>query len=193
MSTSEAEGAVLRASRRLLETVPLGELSVSQIIREAGISRATFYFYFGSKFAVLAALLADLLDELGAAFDGSASETDPGRAIDARLRAGADVWRRNRALLHAVAENWQGAPELRKLWLGVVDEFTDLLTREICTAREAADPGLVRPQAAALAWAVERYLYVAGLRVSEDLQDESAALPAIKQMWLGALAGTSSC
>jgi AcrR family transcriptional regulator len=186
---SEAELAVLDATHRLLETVPLGELSVSKVIREAGISRATFYFYFSSKFAVLAALVARLADELNGTFDSRVSDADLERGVEDRLRAIAAVWRDNRSLLHAIAENWQGAPELRTLWLGVIDRLTDLVTAEICDVRQSADPSAIRSQAAALAWAIERYLYVAGLHVYADIDDEAAVLPAIKRIWLGVLLG----
>jgi hypothetical protein len=64
-----------------------------------------------------------------------------------------------------------------------------LVTLEICEARQGAAPDAVRSEAAALAWAIERYLYVAGLHVYENPRDEAAALPAIKQMWVGVLSG----
>jgi AcrR family transcriptional regulator len=188
-ATSEAEIAVLDAARRMLATVPLSELSVSRIIREAGVSRATFYFYFSSKFGVLAALVARLADELKAAFDGGVSGTDLERSVEDRMRAATELWGQNRSLLHAVAENWHSEPELRALWLSVIDRLTELVTLEICDVRQAADPAVIRPQAAALAWAIERFLYVAGLQLYPDLCDESAALPAIKRMWLGVVLG----
>ena len=43
----------MSATERLLADVPLHQLSVEQILAEAGVSRRTFYVYFGSKFAVV--------------------------------------------------------------------------------------------------------------------------------------------
>jgi AcrR family transcriptional regulator len=184
------EVAVLGAARRLLETVPLSQLSVSQLIGEAGISRATFYFYFSSKFAVLAALVAHLVEELKVAFEGhGASDAELEKSIEDRLRVAGELWRRNRSLLHAVAENWHGVPELQALWLEVIDRLTELITSEVVGLRQPVDPAVIRPQAAALAWAIERYLYVSGLCLHPGVADEDAALPAIKQMWLGVLLG----
>jgi AcrR family transcriptional regulator len=188
---TEAEIAVLDAARRMLDTVPLSELSVSQLIREAGISRATFYFYFSSKFAVLGVLVARLMEALKVAFDGGQGTpgADLEESIEDRLRAAGELWRQNRSLLHAVAENWHGVPELRALWLEVMDRLTELVTTEVLSVRQPADPAVIRPQAAALAWAIERYLYVSGLSLYPGVVDEDAALPAIKQMWLGVLLG----
>jgi AcrR family transcriptional regulator len=61
---SETERAIFEATERLLADVPLHDLSVAQIISAAGVSRATFYFYFSSKFAVVTGLLAQVMDEV---------------------------------------------------------------------------------------------------------------------------------
>src|SRR5438067_4134482 len=62
--TSVAETAIFDATEKLLAEHSLQELSVAQIIAEAGVSRATFYFYFGSKYSVAASLLARITDEI---------------------------------------------------------------------------------------------------------------------------------
>ena len=53
--------AIFEATEKLLGEHSLQEVSVAQIIAEAGLSRATFYFYFGSKYSVAASLLGDLV------------------------------------------------------------------------------------------------------------------------------------
>src|SRR5215210_7350847 len=81
--SSEPEAAIFAATERLLADVPLHELSVMQIIGEAGISRATFYFYFSSKFAVLGGLLAIVMDEIFASarpFVDRETDDDPEEA-----------------------------------------------------------------------------------------------------------------
>ena len=40
------------------------DLSVSTISERAGVARSGFYFYFDSKYAVLAVILADAMEEL---------------------------------------------------------------------------------------------------------------------------------
>ncbi|AKN18806.1 TetR family transcriptional regulator [Mycobacterium haemophilum DSM 44634] len=56
--------AILRAVRELLEEKPFAELSVSAISHRAGVTRSGFYFYFDSKYAVLAQILAEVVEEL---------------------------------------------------------------------------------------------------------------------------------
>jgi AcrR family transcriptional regulator len=56
--------AILQAVRELLEERPFSELSVSTISLRAGVARSGFYFYFDSKYSVLAQILAEAAEEL---------------------------------------------------------------------------------------------------------------------------------
>jgi AcrR family transcriptional regulator len=56
--------AIMRAVRELLEERPFAELSVSTISLRAGVARSGFYFYFDSKYAVLAQILDEAAEEL---------------------------------------------------------------------------------------------------------------------------------
>jgi AcrR family transcriptional regulator len=56
--------AIMTAVRELLEEKPFAELSVSSISQRAGVARSGFYFYFDSKYAVLAQILAEVTEEL---------------------------------------------------------------------------------------------------------------------------------
>ncbi|BBX17606.1 TetR family transcriptional regulator [Mycolicibacterium duvalii] len=56
--------AIVAAVRELLEERSFAELSVSAISERAGVARSGFYFYFESKYAVLAVILDDARDEL---------------------------------------------------------------------------------------------------------------------------------
>jgi AcrR family transcriptional regulator len=56
--------AIMQAVRELLQERPFAELSVSTISLRAGVARSGFYFYFDSKYAVLAQILAEALEEL---------------------------------------------------------------------------------------------------------------------------------
>ena len=56
--------AIMTAVRELLEEKPFGELSVSSISQRAGVARSGFYFYFDSKYAVLAQIMAEATEEL---------------------------------------------------------------------------------------------------------------------------------
>ncbi|UXA19655.1 TetR/AcrR family transcriptional regulator [Mycobacterium sp. SMC-4] len=56
--------AIVAAVRELLEERSFAELSVSAISERAGVARSGFYFYFESKYAVLAVILDEARDEL---------------------------------------------------------------------------------------------------------------------------------
>ena len=56
--------AIVTAVRELLQERSFADLSVSTISERAGVARSGFYFYFDSKYAVLAVILADASEEL---------------------------------------------------------------------------------------------------------------------------------
>ena len=55
--------AIYAATARLMERHGFSDISVAQILTEANISRATFYFYFASKFSVLSGLLEAAMED----------------------------------------------------------------------------------------------------------------------------------
>jgi AcrR family transcriptional regulator len=55
--------AIMTAVRELVQEKPFAELSVSTISLRAGVARSGFYFYFDSKYAVLAQIMADKVEE----------------------------------------------------------------------------------------------------------------------------------
>ena len=56
--------AILQATRELLQERPFAELSVATISARAGVARSGFYFYFDSKYSVLAQIVAEATEEL---------------------------------------------------------------------------------------------------------------------------------
>lgn len=56
--------AIVTAVRELLEDHAFADLSVSTISEKAGVARSGFYFYFDSKYDVLALIYKSALDEL---------------------------------------------------------------------------------------------------------------------------------
>jgi AcrR family transcriptional regulator len=193
--TSETEGAIFEATERLLVEVPLHDLSVAQIIEEAGVSRATFYFYFSSKFAVVTGLLAQVMEEIYEVvqpFTAREDGTAPEVALRQSLEASTALWAAHRPALRAVTEHWHEFDELRALWLSVVQRFTLAVAAEIDRERKAgiAPPGPdSRQVAAALIWGTERCLYVAGLGVDENIPREQDLVEPLMSLWLGGLYG----
>jgi AcrR family transcriptional regulator len=190
--TSDTELAIFAATEELLSEVGLHELSVAQIIAAAEISRATFYFYFSSKFAVVSGLLARVMDEIFEVvlpFVQRPDEMSPQGALRESLTGATRLWRSHRPAMRAVHEHWN-TTSLRTLWIGVVERFTAAVAAEIDRERAAgiAPVGAsARPTAAALLWGTERCLYVAGLGIDPDLADEERALEPLLAMWVGTL------
>lgn len=195
---TDTEQAIFAATEALLCEVPLQELSVAQIIDRAGISRATFYFYFSSKYAVVTGLLARVMDEIDEVMqpfvqrDGTTIAEEPLRES---LTAAAAVWSAHRASLRAVMENWHAVPELRRMWLDVVNRFAAGLAIGIERERRAglaADGIDSRMLGSALIWATERCFHLAGLGVDPDLPSEQEIVEVLLAMWLGTIYGAGA-
>jgi AcrR family transcriptional regulator len=192
--SSDAEGAILRATEQLLEEVPLHDLSVAQIIEAAGVSRATFYFYFASKFAVVAALVKQAIDQIRHVRQRLPATSAANReaAMRARIRDSLEVWDQHRAVLRATVENWQAFPELEALWLEMIGGLSEAVATEIEEERAASRaPAGADAQAlgAALAWTTERCLYVVGLDIDRTISDREPMLEALVQIWMHAIYG----
>jgi AcrR family transcriptional regulator len=196
--SSDAEVLILNATEELLAEVPVGKLSVAQIIERAGVSRATFYFYFGSKYAVITALLTRVMEEIYEMvqpFVGPNVSDSTAEALRMSLAGGARVWRQHRYVLRATHEHWHDVPELQELWTVLVRRFTDGVSAGIERARASGEvpTGMdSRKLAASLLWGSERVFYVAGMGADDDLGDEEAAVEALAAIWTGALYGVST-
>lgn len=191
----DAQAEIFAATERLLERVPVHDLSVAQIIEEAGLSRATFYFYFRSKYDVIVGLLRRITDELyeiARPFLERPDDEPPETALERGSAAAAKLWGTHRLAMRAVSEYWHAVPELREMWLEILERFKDALGAEIDRQRRAglAPPGIdSRQLVAALFWGAERCFYVAGLGVEDALASEEQAGEALYQVWHGAIYG----
>jgi AcrR family transcriptional regulator len=187
--TSETEAAIFEATERLLTQTPLTELSVAQIIGAAGISRATFYFYFSSKFAVLAGLLARINDEIFEVvqpFVQRQESVPPEQALSESLTAAVSLWRRHRPALQAIHEHWNATDQLRELWISATSRFIAATAAEIERQREGGLASFAGDSArisSALIWSTAQCLYVSGTGVDRHLPNEQAALAALGTLW----------
>jgi AcrR family transcriptional regulator len=193
--TSTAEAAIFAATERLLDQVPLHDISVADIITEAQISRGTFYFYFSSKFAVVNGLLSRVMDEIYEVVRPFV-DRDWSEPADVTLRrsleATVSVWVAHRATLRATHEHWHAVEELGERWLSVVERFTDAVAEQIDRERAAgvAPPGAdSRQLAASLLWATDRCLYVAAIGADADLASERGIVDVLIRLWIGVLYG----
>jgi AcrR family transcriptional regulator len=180
-------------AERSLATTPLHELSVTDIVREAKISRGTFYFWFSSKFAVVMALLAEAMVEMYDAALPIMSHPD-GASYDEALRSGvraaAGVWERHRFVLRAAVQHWHNDRDIRTVLFEIVDWLSSGLGELISRGRAegAMEPGPpARELAATLIWSSQYCLYIA------DLQDDQpnafiTTTETLSWLWTRALA-----
>jgi AcrR family transcriptional regulator len=191
---SDTETAIFAATERLLEQVPLHEISVADILQESGVSRATFYFYFSSKYAVVTGLLARLYDEMFELVVGRDEGESPQAALRRQLRNAAALWSAHRLALRAVHEHWPESPELRAAWMEIFERFTTATATLIDQDRKA---GLARPGpdsrqlASSLLWASDRCMYIAGLGVDRDLPAEQDTVDPLLAVWIGSVYGSA--
>src|SRR4051812_23832534 len=92
----ELERAILAATERLLAERRFDELSVADILAAAGVSRASFYFYFASKHAVLAELVRGAVAEGHLAAQpwlAHTGDSTPAEEIRNGIADGASLWR----------------------------------------------------------------------------------------------------
>jgi len=122
----------LSATRELLRESRFDSLSVADILDAAGVSRASFYFYFPSKQAVLGDLVREAVAQgQQAARPWTDQELDPITALRAGVTDGARLWRENAGVLMAIVESWGSDEGLRELWLEQMNLFTEAATARI--------------------------------------------------------------
>ncbi|HEX6388971.1 MAG TPA: TetR/AcrR family transcriptional regulator [Solirubrobacteraceae bacterium] len=191
----DTERAILDATERLLATVPAHELNVEQILAEAGVSRRTFYAYFASKYAVITRLLERVMEEMYAVIQPFVARADDEPRKDAlrhSLRAGWDVWAQHAVVLRAMHEHSHEVPELRAMWMDIIDRFAAAFSREIDRERAEglAPPGADSAQLASiLLWSSAQCAYVAGLGIDLRIADMDALFEPMLSVWLRALYG----
>jgi AcrR family transcriptional regulator len=173
-------GKVSRAERReeiarrlfvvveglLAEGSAFSEISVEQIITEAGIARSTFYVYFEDKGALMVELMDRVTQEIGSAAGDWFSL--PPNATRAKLRKAlaklADAYRQHGRMLSAVIEAAAYDPRVREQYAAVMQRrFDDMNDSFIPQQRVGAIRQDVKVTAVTpwLAWMFERGLYQA--------------------------------
>ena len=143
--------AIVQAVRELLEEKPFAQLSVSTISDRAGVARSGFYFYFDSKYAVLAVILADaseLLDELTHHF----APREPGETPEAFAKrmvgSAAAVYANDDPVLSACAVARNTDAQIREMmddfYDSVIDKLIALLEQTQSLTNDFAR-GVIKP------------------------------------------------
>jgi AcrR family transcriptional regulator len=189
----ELREEILMATAGLLANAQFADLTVSDILSAAGISRGTFYFYFDSKHDVLAELVRRAVAQgHDAASPWLANPTDKVAALRRGTTAGAQLWKANAPILRAIVENWRTDPRLTALWLEQMQTFTDAAVAQISADPEAVErlAGVnVIALASALTWLSERVYYLAATN-TPPFDDQDAVVDILVHVWASALYGT---
>jgi AcrR family transcriptional regulator len=194
----KAEQRICEATERLLQDVRAGDLKLEDILVAADVSRRTFYSYFASKYGVITSLalrtLAEAYPQQEPFFAGS-TRAEQRAALEAGIARACDVWAQHRAVLCAVIEHWRDVPELRAIWLGVIDRFTVDMAAQIDHQRAAA----VAPVGAdsqhiaqTLIWSGAYTIYLAGLPESTHIPDEHSVVGLLADGWEAAVYGRAA-
>jgi AcrR family transcriptional regulator len=192
---AELRERILDALRELLRDRTFDTLSVAEIIAAAGVSRASFYFYFPGKQAALAELVRRAVAQgREAATPWTGSAAAPAEALRAGVAAGAQLWHDNAGVLRAIVENWNTDDQLRELWLAQMAMFT-----QAAVARIAADPAALRTLAdqdvhavaASLSWLGERLYYLAATGVA-PFDDREVLVRTLTHAWVSTVYGAAA-
>ncbi len=190
--------AIVRAVRELLTEKPFAELSVSTISDRAGVARSGFYFYFDSKYAVLAQILGEVaeeLEDLTGDFAPRGDRETPAQFARRMIGSAATVYAHNDPVISAcnIARNTDA--EIREILDGftdaVIDQIVPIVEAEI--ANGTADPitddvrGLVRMLAAATALTLSGESVFVGPE-----RDLDRAVRVLETLWLHALWGSGA-
>jgi AcrR family transcriptional regulator len=184
--------AIVTAVRELLEERPFSDLSVSTISERAGVARSGFYFYFDSKYAVLAVILADaseMLDRLTHNF----APREPGESPDAFAKrmvgSAAAVYANDDPVLTACAVARNTDAQIREMmddfYDSVIDKLIALLEHD-SDARPVSDdlPALVRTLAAVTTMTLTHDSTFVGRG-----EDPARAVDIVERLWLCAIWG----
>ncbi|WP_407662487.1 TetR/AcrR family transcriptional regulator [Mycolicibacterium palauense] len=124
--------AIIGAVRELLQETPFADLSVSTISDRAGVARSGFYFYFESKYAVLAQIFAEAtqeLEELTQYFAPRGAEESPAAFAKRMVGSAAAVFAHNDPVMSACNAARSTDAEIRKIQDGQISTVVDQIVR----------------------------------------------------------------
>lgn len=104
---------LLVSARAILAEKGLEATTVSEIVARAGVAQGTFYLYFPSKMAILAALNTELNEHiLSAVREATAQATNAAEVVQAGVSAAFQELERYRDVLHVIHSRMSANPTL---------------------------------------------------------------------------------
>lgn len=182
-----AERQILDAAEKLLRERPYRDLTVDDVMAEAGQSRTAFYRHFHDLRDLIIRLLndlgADLYDLAAAWLVGTGDPLVEGRQATAQL---VGAWAEHGPLLRAISEAASHDEEVERAYRTLVQVFIDSAAGRL--ERDAATYGVpstnIRETAIALCWMTERYLSVTFARPGSG--DTAVATEVLHAIWMRA-------
>ncbi|WP_199439973.1 TetR/AcrR family transcriptional regulator [Umezawaea beigongshangensis] len=188
---------ILEVAEALLAEKPLRTITIEDVANRAGITRPTFYFYFDSKYALLAALLERIVavevDGTDRWWRARPDGVTPRQACERVHHDVLALWRRHAPVVREATEAMSLDPQLHAVYTQIVDRFVAGASTHIVREREhgSAPPGAdPTTLAATLVWMAERNLYAAVADLVPRVSDEQR-VAAITDTWVRAIYGTS--
>ena len=187
--------AIVTAVRELLQERSFADLSVSTISERAGVARSGFYFYFDSKYAVLAVMLAEAMEELDKLthdFAPREPEETPEAFAERMVGSAAAMFASNDPVMRACTLAQNTDAQIREMMNDfedtVIDKIVGLVEQD-AGARPISDdlPALVRMLTATTAMTLTHDSAFVGRG-----EDPRRAVDVLERLWLTALWGGSA-
>jgi AcrR family transcriptional regulator len=187
--------AIAEAVRDLLQEKPFAELSVSSISDRAGVARSGFYFYFDSKYAVLAHILGEVaeeLEELTGDFAPRRDDETPAQFAARMIGSAAAVYAHNDPVMSACHSARNSDAEIRE----ILDRYNEAVIDQIVPIVEAEiRHGTADPVTADVRTLVRLLCATTAMTLAGDSsftgaeRDVTRAVGVLEKLWLHALWG----
>jgi AcrR family transcriptional regulator len=114
------EAAILDAAESLLGDPGYEETTIERITAGAGITRPSFYFYFGSKQEAMTAVVERTLAPFAALGSTLGAEKNATAALTEAVELAARQWREHPAVMRFAAQNTHTIPGVGRHWQATI-------------------------------------------------------------------------
>lgn len=170
---------LLAALDELLETRAFTDIGINDVARRAGLSRPSFYFYFPSKAAAVAALLGDMYQNVlrtAPWFDQHSG--DPLTQLRSGIEHTATMWRARPRLMAAMLDAVHDDADVKSTWDDWLAEF-EVRTAARVRADQAAGAARTDIDVEAMARVLVGVIFRA---MEDDVRDLQAGRPPRPQL-----------
>jgi len=196
----EAERIILAAARSFLREHPFREMTVERVMARTGLSRPSFYVYFGDRYELVTKLLEGFGGLLFALdwrwLSGVEDRGEEARAVLAgALRSGSETFLEYGPVLRAISEAAMQDPRVEEVYrFGLIERQVAAVSERIARDVDSgiSPPGLNPAETArALVLMTERYLLDAFGRPESRLSSErvAAVFYTVENVWASTLYG----